>query len=1070
MPRPTILLVSLLFGALAQPGFAQGEATVLTHDLVLRIDPEASSFRSIDTVTVRGPGRLPLATLKGVTVDGPREVAAGTHQITVKFTGTIQNPVKRSSARRWVAGDTTPGTISGEGSYLVRGFCVGGDTPAKFRVTIEVPLPHRAVAQGRRIAESEKDGVYRVTYESATPADGLTVATGPWVIDEAEIDGIACRTYLYEADRKHAAMLLATLREEVPRYQAMLGAVPDGRFDVVENFFATGYGFPNWTLLGDTVIRYVCAKTARSGQKTLPSGYLDHELVHCWLGNGLLVDYEKGNWCEALTTWFSNYGSAVRAGTDVAYRRKVSRSFSLRVSPKNDYPVRAFKSKTHAHENDIGYGKGSMVFQMCAHRLGREKFIEAVRGVVATHLGKKLGWDGFVAALSKAAGRDLKLWFAPWLSRTGGPILRFGVVKVEGAIVTGTIIQAQDGPAYPLRIPIQIRAADGRETRIVLSASKETAFRFAAKGQPSSLHIDPDHTLFRVLPRDQVAPCLEAVLTAEKHAGFGDKALLGQLGITAMQPDAALAQNIAVLGLGIPETLRPAMQEAARRHDPTLKLEAASFTVQGKTYGEAGDGLLFSYARSGRPPVTFFHGNGKAAFARTHYLPYYAAQSWVVFRHGRPIARGTFAGDRAARADITKARFGPPESLIADLLWLTEKRHGGRRAGSMAAYKLANDLRGRVVRAGLKLLAWPPVNVPEPRCQRRCITTPALHDNVLFPFHATSLSNQTVKFKRVERHPAKQPKGTLVLLPEEADFALAQKYADAGAAAVAVVSSDQAFTKRGKEATWLGAVPPSVKLRGADKALAIAGLFARSHGARLKIPYVYLRPDIAQKLKPGTEGTVCTKISVAMKQTANIVGVLGDPRQPGILLSAHWDGVGKTQAASDNAAGVAVVLRVAARLKRDLDAGKLKRPVVVALFGAEEAGLWGSRQFAGVLRSPSSPLAKPVAQINVDGVGSHAEKKAYLIGRSKYPKLLAAFQASLKGGPLTLGKDIDRFAYRHGSDHWSLHRIGVPAVTVYSANYRAMNTPLDTIELVDVGTLREIANAVYKTVRKLAME
>ena len=48
--------------------------------------------------------------------------------------------------------------------------------------------------------------------------------------------------------------------------QKLFGPVPDGRFDVVSNFFTSGYGFPNFTLLGENVIRYVCAKTARSGQ------------------------------------------------------------------------------------------------------------------------------------------------------------------------------------------------------------------------------------------------------------------------------------------------------------------------------------------------------------------------------------------------------------------------------------------------------------------------------------------------------------------------------------------------------------------------------------------------------------------------------------------------------------------------------------------------------------------------------------------------------------------------------------------------------------------------------------
>ena len=60
---------------------------------------------------------------------------------------------------------------------------------------------------------------------------------------------------------------------------------------------------------------------------------------------------------------------------------------------------------------------------------------------------------------------------------------------------------------------------------------------------------------------------------------------------------------------------------------------------------------------------------------------------------------------------------------------------------------------------------------------------------------------------------------------------------------------------------------------------------------------------------------------------------------------------------------------------------------------------------------------------------------------------------------------IDRFAFEHGSDHWPLHQAGIPAVTVFSADYRAMNTAGDTLPRVDVGHLRELGKVVYRMVR-----
>ena len=449
---------------------AAGEARIIRHDLNVAIDPQKSSFGSVDRIEVEGPGTLRLPSMKGISVEadglegGTLEVPAGRHTYTFTFRGSLANPVQKQKGPTWVAGDETPGTIGERGSYLVRGFFVPSSRPAALRITIDVPLPHRAVAQGRRVAESEKDGHYRVTFESKS-TDGVVVATGPWVVTEEKIGETSCRTYLYEADKEHAAILLSSLSEEIPRFTALFGPVPGGRFDVVENFFATGYGFANFTLLGDTVIRYVCAKAKRERLTALPAGYLDHELVHCWLGNHVLVAYDKGNWCEALTTYFTNYGAAEREKRDAAYRRKVSRMFSLKVRPEADYPLVRFREKRHDYENDIGYGKGSMVFHMLNRELGRDVFLEAVRHLVESRGGRAIGWDGLVAALSEGAGRDLEPWFKAWLERTGAPFLELGRLHVQGNRVTGTLLQAHEGRAYPLRVPIRVVTETGLSSR-----------------------------------------------------------------------------------------------------------------------------------------------------------------------------------------------------------------------------------------------------------------------------------------------------------------------------------------------------------------------------------------------------------------------------------------------------------------------------------------------------------------------------------------------------------------------------------------------------------------------------
>jgi len=1070
-----ILLALLL---LAAATLADG-VSILGHEIELTLDPKNSTLDSIDRVRVRGPGTLKPEVPEGITVEPASvEVAEGEHEIEFHFRGKVAAPVEKAGGATWVAGDRSAGSIGERGTYLFQGFYVPSPDLSPFRLTVNVPLPHRAVAPGKRTFEQEKDGQYSVTYATGYAIDNPVVVTGPWVVDELTVDGVSCRTYLLEQDRKYAPLLLGSLKQEIPRFQKLLGPVPDGRFDVVSNFFATGYGFPNFTLLGETVIRYVCGKVERAHGKTLPAGYLDHELVHCWLGNFVGVDYEKGNWCEALTTWYANYGSAVRDGTDVAYRKKVSRTFSLRVYGERDYPLGQFKSKKHDFENDIGYGKGSMVFHMLEREIGKEALHAAVRHAIARLGGKNAGWQEFVATLGEGTQRDLPAWFKPWLERRGAPVLRWGTISVDGTKVTGTILQTQEGAAFPLRVPIVAETASGREERVVSVASKESVFSITLATAPTRLLLDPDHHVFRKVDRGEVAPCMEAVTTAGKKIGFGDEALLKRLRVDAGEP--ALPKDAAVLAVGLPETLRKKILADARRQDGSLLVADGSFEFQGETYEQPDEGILFSYARVDAPgfPVTFFHGNAEAAYARTAYLPYYAAHGWVIFRGGRAIARGNFDGDRGTRVRVTDGRRRPVGSIVSDLLMLTDPKWKGRRAGTPETYTFANELRGRVFRTGAQFVPWPGIQVPVPRMAST--PTLALEENAepesaaYYPFYWSGDADKGVSCPGVMRHPAENPEGALVLLPEDATYELMKAYADQGAGALAVVASEPTLKARFQQSAWRGWMPPATPNKGRNIDSMLTGMVTRAAMERLKIPAVYAAPAVAEALRK-SDGPIRLQFALAIEtgSTANILAVIGEPRQRGILLSAHWDGVGQIDGticagASDNAAGVSVVLWVADQLRRDAEAGRLKKPVVVALFGGEEAGLLGSRQFADALRSPQCPIAKPLAAINVDGIGGGKDRTVYVIGRSHHADLFELTQPRLVKEGLTIGRDIDKFAYARGSDHWPLHEAGIPAITLFGTDYRGMNGPSDTLDKVDVGMLRKVARAVYRSVRELA--
>ena len=111
---------------------------------------------------------------------------------------------------------------------------------------------------------------------------------------------IRIRLHLKPGQAAHAPGLIDSVRHNLERYEPLLGPYPAREFTVVDNFFSSGFAFPTFTLLSSAVIDMgVRSQTTH--------GYIDHEMLHCWWGNGVHVDPRDGNWCEALASYGANY-------------------------------------------------------------------------------------------------------------------------------------------------------------------------------------------------------------------------------------------------------------------------------------------------------------------------------------------------------------------------------------------------------------------------------------------------------------------------------------------------------------------------------------------------------------------------------------------------------------------------------------------------------------------------------------------------------------------------------------------------------------------------------------------
>jgi len=438
---------------------------------------------------------------------------AGRRDFVIQYQGRI-TPSGSSGGLNPTA-DYDAGIISNEGIFLtgasqwVPWF---NDDLVTFSLEVDLPEPWEAVSQGKRSIHVRKDGRSKSRWDSPQPQDEILLIGGRFSETDRPAGSIQVMAFLRTPDEDLANRYLETGGFYLEMYQKLLGPYPYPKFALVENFWETGYGMPSLTLLGSAVIRLPFI---------LHSSY-PHEILHDWWGNGVFVNYEKGNWSEGLTTYLADHLIQEQRGTAVEYRRATLQKYADYVAGQKDFPLTEFRSRHSPATEAVGYGKTMMLLHMLRVRLGDEAFIAGLRKFYRDNLFKRATFKDLQAAFASVAGKDLKDNFDPWITRTGAPALRVSnprtVIHGAGYSLAATLEQTQSEPAYRLRIPIAVTVegiGQAFQTAVFMD-SKRLEIELPLPGRPLRLDVDPEFDLFRRLDRDELPPALTQPFGAEK--------------------------------------------------------------------------------------------------------------------------------------------------------------------------------------------------------------------------------------------------------------------------------------------------------------------------------------------------------------------------------------------------------------------------------------------------------------------------------------------------------------------------------------------------------------------------
>lgn len=178
-----------------------------------------------------------------------------------------------------------------------------------------------------------------------------------------------------------------------------------------------------------------------------------------------------------------------------------------------------------------------------------------------------------------------------------------------------------------------------------------------------------------------------------------------------------------------------------------------------------------------------------------------------------------------------------------------------------------------------------------------------------------------------------------------------------------------------------------------------------------------------------------------------------------IIIGAHYDCQENSPGANDDASGVAVVLETAHLLKNISSPYELR----FVLFSGEEYHCRGSLYYVRNLSNYDKRNIKAVIDIDSIAQKDMINPKIFTIsGKENAATILLKSAAENK----TL---VVKKANREGSDYYIFDRLaGIPALCIgqpYTSNLK-INSPQDTISLIDKAKLQYVTNMIVKALIK----
>ncbi len=484
--------------------------TPVEFDIAKTVDPYAFEA-AVDSEDVAFYGRT-----QAVNISIPADFSKRKEmKLSIRYEGIISDSVESGEFSREYIMDQITGVIDSSGIYLGAEAVYYPLLPSQvftYTLTVTVPEPFQCITEGDLQEEYSDNGKTTEKWVCEYPIDGFHIIGGKYIVNRVDHNGIEVSTFFFPEQADLSERYLEACKGYLDLYNELLGPYQFGKFAVVDNFFASGYGMPSYTLLGSQVLRL----------PFIIYSSLGHEICHNWWGNSVYVDYKSGNWCEGLTVYCADYlYKEKKSAADAKdYRIGTLHDYTAYTNAGNDFPLSEFRSRHNPAQRAVGYGKSAMLFHMLRAYVGEDDFWRSLQRFYQDNLWTHASWKDIQKAFERESAIKLGWFFEQWVGRTGAPALEitepFRQKSDQTWEISFTLNQTQADDHYVLEVPIVIH---GAKQDVHLRAGvnmKSESIKLNSIFEPLSFSVDPDFDLFRRLKLDEVAPTLADVFGKEE--------------------------------------------------------------------------------------------------------------------------------------------------------------------------------------------------------------------------------------------------------------------------------------------------------------------------------------------------------------------------------------------------------------------------------------------------------------------------------------------------------------------------------------------------------------------------